>query len=201
VRFNICRAVLDHYLKARIDVALPMAIEDHRHAHPEQLAGRTRAHHFDVNMVRSNGKLQRRAYLVHPREHRALDPEIFVAQLGSLRDRLVGRQVVIDGVGKATLDEETERTDDDDSRHDPLAPSPEGLPPTRVEGDLCLGNAGAALALRDRAGTVSRPRRSGQRHLAPSFGARERLRDRSRRNVRAEYATNIAPQDSQAATT
>jgi hypothetical protein len=51
VRFNICRAVLDHYLKARIDIALPMAIEDHGQTHTEQLAGRTRAHHFDVNIV------------------------------------------------------------------------------------------------------------------------------------------------------
>ena len=61
VRFNICRAVLDHYLKARIDIALPMAVEDNGHTHMEQLAGGTGTHHFDVDIVGSNGKLQRRA--------------------------------------------------------------------------------------------------------------------------------------------
>jgi hypothetical protein len=104
----------------------------------EKLAGRALAHHFDVHIVGSDGKFQRRTDLVHPREHGALDPEILVPQLGSLRDRLVRCQVVIDRVGKPALDKETERTDDDDRRDDPLASRPEGLPAARVQEGLRL---------------------------------------------------------------
>ena len=118
--------------------------------------GRTGAHHVDVNVVGSDGEVQRRTDLADPGQDGALDTEILVPQLGSLRDRLVGGQVVVDGVGQAPLDEETERADDDDRGHDPLAPRPEGLPrgagtaEDRLPGRLAGGRRAAQAGLRAR---------------------------------------------------